>query len=76
MNFFSVDFETLDNNKVRAILNFNSDINDKDAEIILNDFKTEVLDQDLRETIKNKTEATRNLIIAHAFSNTEINKDE
>jgi His-Xaa-Ser system protein HxsD len=32
----------------------------------------EILDQDLRETIAKKTESSRNLILAHAFSKTSL----
>jgi His-Xaa-Ser system protein HxsD len=36
------------------------------------DFKTEVLDQHLREKIKAETENVRNIIIASAFSRTDL----
>ena len=36
------------------------------------DFRTEVLDQVLRERIRNETEDVRNLILALAFSNTGL----
>ncbi len=35
---------------------------------LLDDFRKEVLDQDLREQIKGETEPIRRLILAHAFS--------
>jgi His-Xaa-Ser system protein HxsD len=38
----------------------------------IHDFCNEVLDQDLRETIAAETEATRNLILAQAFSQTSL----
>ena len=38
----------------------------------LDDFQTEVLDQNLREKIKLETAPTRNLILAHAFSRTGL----
>jgi len=34
----------------------------------VSDFKRELLDQQLRQKIKNETEATRNLILSYAFS--------
>ncbi len=36
------------------------------------DFRIEVLDQDLRETIADETAALRNAILAHAFSRTGL----
>lgn len=36
------------------------------------DFYTELLDQDLRELIKEETAPVRNLILAHAFSRTSL----
>src|SRR4051812_36587837 len=37
---------------------------------LIEDFRKEVLDQDLRETLKSETEAVRNLILSYAFSRT------
>jgi His-Xaa-Ser system protein HxsD len=42
------------------------------ANEILHEFKNEVLDQVLRERIRNETEATRNAILALAFSKTSL----
>jgi len=39
---------------------------------IVHDFCNEVLDQDLRESIAEETEVTRNLILAQAFSQTSL----
>lgn len=39
---------------------------------LLDDFRKEVLDQDLREQIKSETEPIRRLILAHAFSQTGL----
>lgn len=41
---------------------------EKDFEDNLANFKRELLDQQLRKQIKSETEATRNLILAYAFS--------
>jgi His-Xaa-Ser system protein HxsD len=45
---------------------------DVDAESVLADFKNEVLDQTLRERIRDETREVRNLILALAFSNTGL----
>ena len=49
---------------------------EKKIQEYLDDFKKEVLDQDLRENIKRETEAVRNLILSHAFSKTGLIQDE
>jgi His-Xaa-Ser system protein HxsD len=41
-------------------------------EHILNDFKRELLDQNLRKQIKDETQAARNLILSWAFSNSGL----
>ena len=45
-----------------------SDMSEKTYQTALDDFQTEVLDQNLREKIKLETAPIRNLILAHAFS--------
>ncbi len=42
---------------------------------MLGDFRTEVLDQVLRERIRNETEAVRNLILALAFANAPMDDE-
>jgi len=42
----------------------------------VDNFKKEVLDQDLRLKLKAETEPIRNLILAHAFSKTGLIADE
>lgn len=49
-----------------------TDMSDVARENAINDFKTEVLDQNLREKIKVETAPVRNLILAHAFSRTGL----
>ena len=43
-----------------------------DLSSVLGDYLNEVLDQDLRESIAEQTDALRSLIIAHAFSQTSL----
>ncbi len=45
---------------------------EKKADYCVDELRKEVLDQDLREKIKKETEATRNLILAFAFSKTDL----
>ena len=46
-----------------------------DLEAIVEDFKAEVLDQDLRESIAAETAPMRNAILAFAFSKTHLQSE-
>jgi His-Xaa-Ser system protein HxsD len=45
---------------------------EEEAELLVAKFRKEVLDQTLRERIRNETQEVRNLILALAFSNTGL----
>jgi His-Xaa-Ser system protein HxsD len=47
-----------------------------DIEIAINEFKNEVLDQDLRRSIADETATVRNVILAHVFSKTGLQSVE
>lgn len=51
-------------------------IDSSEAEIAINSFRNEVLDQDLRRTIANETATVRNVILAHVFSKTGLQSIE
>lgn len=72
---FSVEFLPSESN-VLCVLRFNPNKSEESANLTVEDFRKEVLDQDLRASIKAETEAVRNLILAHAFSKTDLIKDE
>jgi His-Xaa-Ser system protein HxsD len=57
-------------------MRFNSESSKERQEYFINEFTKEVLDQDLRESIKKETEGYRNLILAHVFSRTSLVKNE
>lgn len=63
---------SLENDEVRCLLKLTSPKSDESFARLLDDFKKEVLDQDLREKLRIETEPVRNLILAHAFSKTGI----
>ncbi len=71
---FSVDLQ-LSGDVVSCTLNFTGKTSLESAELLKDNFKKEVLDQDLRECIANETLSLRNLILAHAFSKTSLIKD-
>jgi His-Xaa-Ser system protein HxsD len=68
---FSVDIK-LSENQILCSLKFSQNISPEGAAFLLDDFKREVLDQDLRATIASETEGVRNLVLAHAFSRTSL----
>ncbi len=57
-------------------MRFNNESSKEAQEYFINEFTKEVLDQDLRESIKKETEGYRNLILAHVFSRTSLVKNE
>ncbi len=71
---FSVDLRQ-SGDIISCTLNFNGKTSPESAELLKENFKKEVLDQDLRESISRETLALRNLILAHAFSKTSLIKD-
>ena len=71
---FSIDFD-LSEQTICCTLNFSLSTTAEAASLILDNFKREVLDQDLRGRIAMETEGVRNLILAHAFSKTSLVTD-
>ena len=71
----SVDIAPCDD-EIVCILNFVRSTNEEEAQKIVNDFKIEVLDQDLRRTIAEETKEVRNAILAYTFSKTGLQDGE
>jgi len=65
-----------ENGQYECELSFEETLPKNTIELIVDDFKKEVLDQDLRQIIKKETEPVRNLILAHTFSKTGLISDE
>ena len=63
-------------NEIKCRLTFKESATEPQIKTYLDEFKKEVLDQDLRESIKKETEGVRNLILAHTFSKTGLIKSE
>ena len=66
---FSIDINP-GNGAIECILNFTD--TEKSIPFWVDEFKKEVLDQDLRQAIKAESEPVRNLILAHAFSQSAL----
>ncbi len=59
-----------------CLLKFKSELSEEIKDQFVDDFRKEVLDQELRASINTETEQVRNLILAHAFSKTGVIKNE
>lgn len=68
---FSIDINLTQDSYI-CTLSFDKNLTSAQQDYFLNQFKKEVLDQELREKIKLETEDVRNLILAHAFSKTNL----
>ena len=75
IDVMSVDITPCDD-EIVCILNFVDTTIEDEAQKILNDFKIEVLDQDLRRTIAEETKEVRNAVLAYAFSKTGLQDGE
>ena len=75
MQHFGINVAIQDG-QVLCNLSFKDSLSKTQIDEYLNDFKREVLDQDLRESIKSETELVRNLILSHTFSKTGLIGDE
>ena|ERR1700674_3433332 len=72
---FTSDIELCDG-KIVCHLEFEEKLDGSAPDAHVDNFKKEVLDQDLRLKLKAETEPIRNLILAHAFSKTGLIADE
>lgn len=59
-----------------CVLRFPLNKSEDSINLSIDNFRKEVLDQDLRASIRAETEAIRNLILAHAFSKTGLIQHE
>lgn len=75
INFITVDIQP-DSNSVKCSLTPNIGVSDAQFTHSVEEFKKEVLDQQLRLKLKAETEPIRNLILGIAFSNTGLQGGE
>jgi len=75
INRFAINIAK-ENNQIKCSLTFKDSATETQIKFYIDEFKKEVLDQDLRESIKKETEGVRNLILAHTFSKTGLIRDE
>lgn len=72
----SFDFNKTDDKTLEVTISSITTQPEIELEYIAKQFNNEVLDQDLRGIIASQTEATRNLILAQAFSRTNLLNNE
>lgn len=72
---FTTEISVMDG-QIQCALSFPTPISEEETVRMGNEFKKEVLDQDLREQLHIETAAIRNVILAHAFSKTGLITDE
>src|SRR5256885_1431365 len=72
----SIVLQPQDGDAISVNFTFKAKQGTANAEDVIADFCSELLDQDLREIVKRETLPIRNLILAHAFSRTSLVKDE
>lgn len=74
-NLFSIEIR-ISGSKARCEIGFPHDVSANQIDQALYEFNKELLDQDLRQSIAKETEGVRNLILAHAFSRTNLIADD
>ena len=62
--------------EITCSLFFGDGVTSEEASLIANDFRNDVLDQDLRQSIREETAAVRNAILAYAFSRTGLQGEQ
>jgi|SRR6266446_4091039 His-Xaa-Ser system protein HxsD len=72
---FATDFRT-EGDEIVCQLFFLKPVAPDAAQLLIAAFRTETLDQDLRERIAKETSGLRNTILALAFSKSELVRDE
>lgn len=71
---FALDLK-IDGNQAVCVFSFDSKLSNDAQAAVIGQFQKEMLDQDLRESIREETKDVRNLILAHAFSRTGLIND-
>ena len=75
INHFTIDIKLKDSQLI-CLLTANSGISDEGFNHAVQEFRKNILDEELRQKLKKETEPVRNLILGIAFSRTEFPKDE
>lgn len=75
INYFTIDIQTNDTH-LNCKLSPNKGVSDEAFNHAIQEFRKNILDEELRLKLKNETEPVRNLILSIAFSKTGLQKNE
>jgi His-Xaa-Ser system protein HxsD len=75
MNHFTIDIQASDTH-LNCNLISNAGVSDEAFDFAVQEFRKNILDEELRLKLKKETEPVRNLILGIAFSKTGLQKDE
>lgn len=75
INRFAIDIQISDTH-LNCKLISNIGVSDEIFDYAVQEFRKNILDEELRVKVKNETEPIRNLILGIAFSKTGLQKDE
>ena len=75
INHFTIDIQT-SNTHLNCTLTSNAGVSDEAFHFAVQEFRKNILDEELRLKLKKETEPVRNLILGIAFSKTGLQKDE
>jgi His-Xaa-Ser system protein HxsD len=75
INNFTIDIQVNDAH-LNCKLISNAGVSDEGFDYAIQEFRKNILDEELRVKIKKETEPVRNLILGIAFSKTGLQKDE
>jgi His-Xaa-Ser system protein HxsD len=73
---FSVHLEPVAENVVAARCTFPQDTSQAHVDSTMREFERELNDQILRERVREETKHVRAVILAHAFSRTQLGRDD
>ena len=75
INHFTIDIQTSDTH-LNCKLISNAGVGEEAFDFAVQEFRKNILDEELRLKLKKETEPLRNLILGIAFSKTGLQKDE
>jgi His-Xaa-Ser system protein HxsD len=75
INHFTINIQTSDTH-LNCKLISNTGVSDEAFDYAVQEFRKNILDEELRLKLKKETEPVRNLILGIAFSKTGLQKDE
>ena len=75
LNYFTIDIKS-NSTQIVCTLSSNLGITEESFDFAIQEFKKNILDEELRLKIRKETEPIRNLVLGIAFSRTGLQQDE